>query len=168
VSEGWGVRMDGMNPFKAYVKGVSAKAKDKQALYAEAGRIMTLSFIPSVFRAKGAVDGSPVGEWPPLKAKRKRGALARATPLQNTGRMRDSITFSASAEALTIGTPLRSASGYPYPAVHQYGSTRTFNKDGSMRIPARTFLFWTRAVLAKISARWKTMVFARDPNQVSL
>lgn len=154
--KGWGVEMQNIGPFKAYVKGVGDKAKDKKPLYEEAGRIMTLSFIPSVFRAKGAVDGSPVGEWLPLNAKRKKGALVRATPLQNTGRMRDSITFNASPERLVIGTPLKSAAGYPFPAVHQYGSKF---------VPKRTFIFWTRTVLAKISRRWKAMVFQGDPSQ---
>lgn len=129
-------------PLRAYVTGLGERARDTQALYAEAGRIMTQDIIPAVFRSGGP-------GWDSLAKPRKDGTT---TPLVRTGALRDSITFDASSDRLVIGTSIQSK-GFPYGVVHQYGAKH---------VPRRQFLFWTREAIAKITDRWKQMVFRRQ------
>ncbi len=79
-----------------------------------------LPLAPSTLRRKGVEAGAPMST----------GKL-----LYETGRMRESLYRSVDPDGrgVTIGLNAKSADGYPYPAVHQFGT-----EDG--RIPARPFL----------------------------
>ena len=77
------------------------------------------------FESGTAPDGVP---WRPSKRARETGGQT----LVDTSRLRDSITFRASADGVEVGTNV------VYAAIHQFGS----NPDGSKPrgIPARPYL----------------------------
>lgn len=75
-------------------------------------------------------------KWVPLKYKRKRGGSARI--LQDTGRMRSSISPSNTKEDAIVGT------GIVYAATHQYG-------DSNRNIPQRKFLWLSKEIKEQIT-----------------
>ena len=85
---------------------VSATVRDKAPLFKAAGRYMTSTETPRVFR-----EGGPQGRaWAAPKMRRGR-------PLRDTGRLLASIAWRASAKDVVIGTPLR------YAAIQHRGGT---------------------------------------------
>lgn len=56
--------------------------------------------------------------------------------LHETGHMRETLDFDSDGHSATVGTNAVSEKGYPYPAVHQFGT-----EDG--KVPARPFLPFT-------------------------
>ena len=83
------------------LKQISANAKDKPALLDAAGKYMTLTEIPLIFREQGP-------GWP----KNRRGGKT----LRDTGALATSCVYSIDGNILTVGSKL------PYAAVHNYGA----------------------------------------------
>jgi phage virion morphogenesis protein len=99
------------------------------------------------FDQQRAPDGTP---WAPLKNPSKARGGSSAKPLRNSGALMASLVGQAlgsvrdidlQGATLTYGTNLRSKKGYPYPAVHQFGSATT---------PARPYLGITDQMKARI------------------
>ncbi len=97
------------------------------ALYNLAGRHMVVTEIPLIFREEGP-------GWKPLKY--RRGKI-----LQDTGRLRDSITYRATMNDLVIGTKVR------YGGYHQYGAPKA-------HVQKRAYLKFTTRALAAIKRLW--------------
>jgi phage virion morphogenesis protein len=85
--------------------------------------------------AEDAIDDetSPWGQpWQPLTAatlKYKKNQSGNI--LEESGALKQGLFIEHTNDSATIGTNVRSDSGYPYPAVHQFGSDN---------VPARAFL----------------------------
>jgi phage gpG-like protein len=92
---------------------VGERVKDKPALLDSAGKYMTLTEIPLVFREQG----------PGWKASRRGGKT-----LRDTGALAASIVYSVEGDTLTVGSNL------PYAPIHNFGGTIT-GKGKFLAIP---------------------------------
>ena len=76
------------------------------------------------------------GAWRPLAPATRAQKLKRhgfARKLHESGELRERLETDSDPQSATVGTNIVSSTGYPYPAVQQFGAN-----DG--RIPARPFL----------------------------
>lgn len=122
-----------------------------------AGEVMRGS-IKRTFREQG----SPAGSWPPLAAstlKRGRGGAGRKMLIQS-GRLKNSVTYTVSGNTLTIGTNLT------YAAIQQLGGEAgrkpPFKKKGGKRaqIPARPYLVFRPEDPERIQAAMERVIDA--------
>lgn len=92
-------------------------AAHKENLYKQAGEYMVNTEIPLIFRETGP-------GW---------DSVARGgKPLQDTGRLRDSITYRTESDNLIVGTNIK------YAPLQQYGGTVTPKNATYLTIPAST------------------------------
>ena len=90
-----------LNKLQADMKQIAERVKDKAALLDAAGKYMTLTEVPRIFREEGP-------GWP----KTRRGGKT----LRDTGALAASVVYSVDGNTVTIGSKL------PYAAVHNYGA----------------------------------------------
>jgi phage gpG-like protein len=135
--------------YKQALLDMAARVSNPTALYDEAGQMYVNAENPSIFRAGGGLEGHE--DWEPLKDPTRGGknAAGGGRPLNDTGRMRDSVNYVASEDGLHIGTILVAKDGFSYPALHQ---------RGGRFVPRREWLFFTAAFLDRVRARWREMV----------
>lgn len=133
------------------MSGVSVQVDDRQVQAALARLAARVRDLEPVFASMGQVvvtradlsfrgEQSPAGDaWAALSAvtlRRRRGSTAQI--LSDTGRLANSITAHASAQAVRVGTNVA------YAAVQQFGNpaNRMYNTAGghAAPIPARPFL----------------------------
>lgn len=117
------------------VKGVSYKKPLKVCQH------IMLSGVRKCFSQGASPDGKA---WRALKAKRRRGAKARARILRDTGRLMASTAANNAPGAIRKLTDRSAAIGSNliYAATHQYG-------DSSRNIPARPFIGHRKENLVK-------------------
>jgi len=96
------------------------------------------SYLSNVAEESFDTETSPSGEaWSPLaestkKYKEKHGG---DKILQSGSRtLRESVGYQADEEGVIVGVNAYSSKGYPYPAVHQFGTTK------NDKIPSRPFM----------------------------
>lgn len=111
---------------------VTARLQAVRAVVADMRPVMGRIGAALVMRVKGYFrDGmDPYGtRWEPLKAR-------RGQPLVDTGRLRNSIAFSADKASVTVGTNVQ------YAPPHQFGAT--FKPRGQVNAHGRTGRFLSR------------------------
>lgn len=77
------------------------------------------------------------GAWAALKQRRRRG-VGRDKPLLDTGRLRNSFTYKATPDGLTIGTNVR------YAKFHQYGTAGRSKASGRFQAVDASGKFMSR------------------------
>lgn len=102
---GMSVDVSGREALERGLREISTRVSDQGSLHAIAGHVWVFQELPRVFREKGPGWARP---------KRRIGS-----PLQDTGRMRDSWAYSANDQDVRIGTKVR------YAGVHQGGRVIT-------------------------------------------
>ncbi len=149
--------VDADDQFKKAMAKAIASGLDLSFSMGEAARIVkkesTKNFILKGF-----------GRYPPLSPKyfARKQRLAPGTPIltgltgggKASGKLKKSIVGTTSDSilligkiSLEIGTKATSAGGAPYPIYVQEG---TKNKDGSEKMPARKFLFFSQRMVKQI------------------
>lgn len=111
------IEVTGLAELSAGLAATATRAKDKQKLFDVAGKYMTRTEIPMIFRQEG--PGWPKGNSP-------------GKTLQKTGRLRNSVDYIATQEDLTIGTTII------YGGVHQEGKTIKVRNVNWLTIPANS------------------------------
>lgn len=121
-----GVRVKGLEAAERLIRELQGHIEAAKAMHAEAANVVYNDAMHA-FETQTAPDGTP---WTPLKPETvKRKGSSRM--LYKEGTLQDNLYAVASPFYAEVGISA-TAKGYPYPAVHQYGS-----RDGS--IPARRF-----------------------------
>lgn len=114
------------------------RVSDLRPAMREIGERMVASTVHN-FETETAPDGT---KWAPLNEK-YRDAKSRAglstMILQRSGRLKSSIHPVVSAHEVRIGTNVRSKTGFPYPIVHQLGTSNAGRNKATV-IPKREFL----------------------------
>ncbi len=143
------IEFTGISDVVSLLRGIQKKTENMRPIMYEIGEIISLSASEAI-----ANQTSPFGnKWTPLKASTTRAyALKNSTggknlqrynklvtnkkPLVDTGAL-SNIFVKADNTSVTVGTSATSR-GYPYPAVHQFGSNKESGRGSG--IPARPFL----------------------------
>ncbi len=73
-----------------------------------------------------------------IKRKQSKNYKDPSRPLFASGEMQGSLLPEHDSTSATIGLNVKSAKGYPYPIVHQYGTTKA-GRSKNITIPARPF-----------------------------
>jgi phage virion morphogenesis protein len=114
------------------------RVSDPRPALREIGERMVASTIHN-FETETAPDGT---KWAPLSEKyrddKSRGGLSTMI-LQRSGRLKNSIHPVVSRNEVRIGTNVRTKTGFPYPIVHQLGTSNAGRKKNTV-IPKREFL----------------------------
>ncbi len=107
---------------------IQTKGQQLAPLFAElANHLYNLA--DETFENETSPDGSP---WQPLSPQ----TIARkghSRKLHASGHLRETLSFASDTRSATVGTNAVSVTGYPYPAVQQFGTT-------AGKVPARPFL----------------------------
>jgi phage virion morphogenesis protein len=121
------LKAKGLQTLKENLKNIANKGSDTAPLMAElANHLYNTTF--NSLRNETSPDGI---KWNPIKAATVRAKKRnKSKALYDTGNLRDSLTSSSSKNEAIVGLNATKG-GYPYPAVHQFGSKTT---------PARPFL----------------------------
>ncbi len=123
------IDVKGLDEIENKLKYISNKAHDTAPLMAElAHHLYDVAF--NSLRDETSPDGI---SWNPLKASTKKAKKKhKDSILYENGDLRDTLTFESSKDSAQIGLNATKG-GYPYPVVHQFGSS-----DG--KIVARPFM----------------------------
>lgn len=117
-----------------YLNQLVQKGKNLDPVMAEIANLLQNTVEEAFEQKADPVQGTPWQTLSPITiaAKAKRGYSVPSRPLYGDGTMQRSVNHRSSATQAIVGVNAMQR-GYPYPAVHQFGT-----KDG--KIPARRFL----------------------------
>ena len=104
---------------------LSKKGQNLKPLMAEVANLLQQTTEES-FENQTSPDGTPWADLDPKTKKSKKGK-----PLYESGRMQESLSVFSTASSAGAGFNAKAKNGFPYPAVHQFGSEH---------VPARPFL----------------------------
>lgn len=119
-----------LEPLLGAVRSAAQRVADRQTLGEEIGEMLVSSVLSRFQKGQGP-DGE---EWTQLKVR-------KGQPLLDTARLRSSVGYEASAEAVAVGTNV------VYGAIHQFGGQA--GRGRAVTIPARPFLGFSAEDLAE-------------------
>jgi phage gpG-like protein len=133
-----GITISGGGPLLAHLRSMASAcgAPGRAELYDAAGHYMVMTEVPMNFRQQGP-------GWLPLKS--RKGKI-----LQDTGHLRDSISYKVQPSNLLIGTEV------VYGRIHNRGGWA--GRGRKTFIPKRTYLWWSDRALTNIKKLWLRMV----------
>ena len=114
-----------LDQVQAKLEQLAKKGQNLKPLMAEVANLLQQTTEES-FDNQASPDGTPWADLDPKTEKRKKGK-----PLYESGRMQESLSVFSTATSAGLGFNAKAQNGYPYPAVHQFGSEH---------VPARPFL----------------------------
>lgn len=129
------ITVSGISETESLFREIAARARDLTPVL-EVAAADTVTLIDDSFEAGSAPDDAP---WAPLSPatvaiRNRRRGRGIVKPLQDTTRLRRSITATGGASRLAFGTNV------PYAAPQQLGASIRIFGRGSASIPARAFL----------------------------
>lgn len=135
------IEIDGIAAARARLSAIGGRARNLQPVLAGRAAAFQSMIVTEVFGR----SQSPSGEqWQALQAPRKRGSNLHATPLVDTGQLRQSVFATATDDSIIFGS-----SG----AASEYAG---FHQSGTRFIPQRQFLPTSEADFASgPAASWK-------------
>jgi len=132
------IQMQGVEELEAALAKLSHKAQNLAPVFHDFGNTLTQG-IEESFDGQRSYDGT---SWEALKPstlayKQKHGG---SKILQSgESNLYESIAYNAESNSLTVGVNAYSDDGYPYPLVHQFGTTKA-GRAKNTTIPERPFM----------------------------
>lgn len=129
------IEVTGIEDIEAAMEQIVRRAKRMQPVMEEMGNYLE-NVIDKSFESGRAPDGevwSPLADSTLIQKTKDGKPVSMGKLLYDEGTLRESIASEADSDSMAVGVNAYSKDGYPYPAVHQFGS-----EDG--KTPARRFM----------------------------